>query len=446
VTNDVSGVDAPVATTFHTMWEELAALGRDPRTGGYHRLSWTPAERTCVVWFREQAARRDLVVDEDGNGNLVAWWWPDSGRPDAVRRDRERPDRGRPDRGVVTGSHLDSVREGGAYDGALGVVSALAAVDVLRTRGVRPRRPLGVAVFVEEEGARFGVPCLGSRLMTGALPPDEAARLRDAAGTSLVDAMRQAGHRAELGPSLALLRDPVAFVELHVEQGRQLADLGAPVGLATSIWPHGRWRFEFTGEANHAGTTAMEDRHDPMVTYAMTALAANKRARLLRGRARATFGRVEVEPNQVNAVPSRVRAWLDARAADGRALDTLVRDIHRQAADRAGRDGTRLAVERESRTPAVEFDHALRDRLREVLVARPSVTSGTVVDVGEVPLLATQAGHDAGILASAGVPAAMLFVRNPTGVSHAPAEYVEPLDQLAGVEALAAVLADLLTR
>jgi N-carbamoyl-L-amino-acid hydrolase len=433
VTNDGVGSSAAgaVAPTFHEMWEELAALGRDPRTGGYHRLSWTPAERACVVWFQEQAARRGLVLDGDGNGNLVAWWWPDSASPD----------RGRLDGGVVTGSHLDSVRGGGAYDGPLGVVSALAAIDVLRASGVRPRRPLGVAVFVEEEGARFGVPCLGSRLMTGALTPDEAARLRDATGTSLVDAMRQAGHHAELGPSLALLRDPVAFVELHVEQGRQLADLGAPVGVATSIWPHGRWRFEFTGEANHAGTTAMEDRHDPMVTYAMTALAANKRARLLEGRARATFGRVEVEPNAVNAVPSRVRAWLDARAADERILETLVGDIRRQAGERATRDGTRLVVERESWTPAVEFDPTLRDRLR--LVARVAV-AGTGFEAGEVPLLATQAGHDAGILASAGVPTAMLFVRNPTGVSHAPAEYVDPVDRVAGVGALAAVLADLL--
>lgn len=425
------GVGSSVAATFTAMWEELAPLGRDPRTGGYHRLSWTPAERACVAWFQAQAERRGLVVEGDGNGNLVAWWWPDSGRRD---------------RGVVTGSHLDSVPNGGAYDGPLGVVSALAAVDVLRARGLQPRRPLGVAVFAEEEGARFGVPCLGSRLLTGAVTPEDAARLRDAAGTPLPDAMEQAGNRPELGPSLSLLRDPLAFVELHLEQGRGLADLDAPVGLATRIWPHGRWRFDFTGEANHAGTTAMEDRHDPMLTYAMTALAANKRARLSNGRARATFGRVEVEPNGVNAVPSRVRSWLDARAADEHTLDALVRDIRRQAADRAARDGTRLTVEGESRTSAVEFDHDLRERLREVLAARSVGEGGSSGEPGDVPVLATQAGHDAGILASAGIPTAMIFVRNPTGVSHAPAEYAELVDQLAGVEALAAILADLLGR
>ncbi|MFD2077713.1 N-carbamoyl-L-amino-acid hydrolase [Actinopolymorpha cephalotaxi] len=405
---------------FEQLWKALAPIGRDDRTGGYRRYSWTPAHQECERWFRDEAGRRDLTVEADGNGNLVAWWRPDPARVTG---------------GVVTGSHLDSVPDGGAYDGPLGVVSAFAALDAIRAGGAAagagasaPTRPLGIAVFAEEEGARFGVPCLGSRLLTGALEPDRARGLRDADGVPLTDAMERAGVPVDLGPAPGLLRAPSAFVELHVEQGRALADLGAPVAVARDIWPHGRWRFEFGGRADHAGTTAMADRHDPMLTYAMTALAANKRARLTN--ARTTFGRVRVEPNATNAVPSLVRAWLDARAADEASLDALVEEIRRQAGDRAQRDGTRLEVHPESWTPRVEFDVRLRDRVAARL--------------GSPPVLSTQAGHDAGILAAAGIPAAMLFVRNPTGVSHAPEEYAEPADCLAGVDALAAVLTDLL--
>ena len=402
------------------MWDALLPVGRDRRTGGYHRYAWTPAQRECEAWFTEEAARRGLDVEADGNGNTVAWWRPDPGSTEG---------------GVVTGSHLDSVPDGGAYDGPLGVLSALAAIDLLRARGLEPSRPLGVAVFAEEEGARFGVACLGSRLMTGTLDPGRARDLRDADGVRLPDAMERAGVQPALGPSVGLLHGPSAFVELHVEQGRGLVDLGAPVGLAEGIWPHGRWRFRFEGEANHAGTTPMADRRDPMLTYAMTVLAANKRARLSDAGARATFGRLEVEPNGANAVPSAVSAWLDARAPDDTSLRALVGDVRRLADERAARDGTRLEVRAESETPAVHFDAGLRDRLARGLLARLG---------GPPPVLPTQAGHDAGVLAAAGIPTAMLFVRNPTGVSHAPTEYAEPADCQAGVEALADVLAELL--
>jgi N-carbamoyl-L-amino-acid hydrolase len=223
-------------------------------------------------------------------------------------------------------------------------------------------------------------------------------------------------------------------VELHVEQGRGLVDLDAPVGVATAIWPHGRWRVEVTGRADHAGATRMEDRADPMLTYAMLALAANKQARLLG--ARATFGRIEVTPNATNAIPSRVRAWLDARAEDQQTLDALLEVLTRQGAERAARDGTTVQVAAESRSPRVDFDPGLRDRLATVV--------GTAVHAdAPAPALATGAGHDAGVLATAGVRTAMLFVRNPTGVSHAPDEHAAPEDCRAGVAALAGVLADL---
>ena len=200
----------------------------------------------------------------------------------------------------------------------------------------------------------------------------------------------------------------------------------AAIGVASAIWPHGRYRFDFAGEANHAGTTRMEDRRDPMLSYAMTALAANKQART-RGQ-RATFGRVEVRPNGTNAVPSHVTAWLDARAESDRDLDALLADVSRQAQERAERDGTSLTVTAESVSGEVRFDPDL---------------AAQIAALGDWPVIPTMAGHDAGVLSSAGIPTAMLFVRNPTGVSHSPAEQAETADCLAGVGALADTLAAL---
>src|SRR5690606_8477863 len=231
---------------FDRLWADLEPIGRHPGTGGYRRYTFGAADAELRSWFAGAAASRGLDVETDGNGNMWAWW-------------------GAPGPGaVVTGSHLDSVPDGGAFDGPLGVVSALEAVAELRRRGFAPARPVAVAVFAEEEGARFGVPCLGSRLLTGAIAPERAAALTDADGVTWAEAMAGAGFDpAGLGPDPERAGRIGAFVELHVEQGRALADTGDAVGAARSIWPHGRWRLEFTGRADHAGTTRLADRRDP---------------------------------------------------------------------------------------------------------------------------------------------------------------------------------------
>ena len=396
---------------FEEMWHELAPVGRSSASGGYFRQPWTGAEDELRAWFAEAAEARGLRLETDGLGNQVAWW--DAGTGDAV----------------LTGSHLDSVLDGGAYDGPLGVVSGLAAIDLLRERGVEPARPLGVSVFVEEEGSRFGLACLGSRLATGTLDWSAARELRDRDGTALPDALADAGLGE--GARWSELDRVGCFVELHVEQGRDLVDRDAGVGVASAIRPHGRYRFDFAGEANHAGTTRMEDRHDPMLTYAMTALAASKQARL--AGERATFGRVAVEPNGTNAVPSRVTAWLDARASTEGTLSELVDVVIRQAGERAGRDGTTLEVTAESVSGEVAFDPGLAARLAADHAE------------GDWPVIPTAAGHDAGVLSATGIPTAMLFVRNPTGVSHSPAEHAETADCLVGVSALADSLERLVT-
>jgi N-carbamoyl-L-amino-acid hydrolase len=392
-----------VTATFAELWAEIAPIGRDDK-GGYLRYALSEPELILRDWFRNQADRREMPVTEDGNGNLFAWW----GRPWAAGT-------------VLTGSHFDSVPHGGGFDGPLGIVSAFLAVDLMRGRGLQPEKPLAVAAFVEEEGGRFGVPCLGSRLLTGVIDPDVAGALRDADGVRFDDAL---GGRPA-GP-LPVLGRVSAVVELHIEQGRALCEGDAPVGVARAIWPHGRWRMDFAGDGDHAGTTRMVDRHDPMLTFAYTVLAADKEARL--AGAHATVARMAVEPNATNAIPSLVRGWLDARAADTPTLDRLVEAVVKRAVERAGRDGTRVDIEPESVSPEVVFDAPLVSRLAGLL--------------GGAPILPTGAGHDAGVL-SAHVPTAMLFVRNPTGVSHSPAEHATEADCVAGVEALAKVLGEL---
>jgi beta-ureidopropionase / N-carbamoyl-L-amino-acid hydrolase len=408
--------------SFSALWGSLLPVGRDEGTGGYQRFSWTLADAACRSWFMEEAAVRSLRTQADRNGNLWAWWEPDrTGGAGASGA-------------VVTGSHLDSVPDGGAYDGPLGIVTAFAAIDALREQGCRPARPVAVAAFTEEEGARFGVACLGSRLLTGAADPAQARALTDRDGTTLAEAMAAAGHDpAGIGPDDDLLGGISAYVELHIEQGRALAGLGAAVGVASGIWPHGRWRLTFTGRADHAGTTRLADRRDPMLPCAVAVLAAREAAAGLG--ALATVGKLTAEPGGVNAISSRVTAWLDARAPDEQRLHAVVDQVLAAARDAAAAHTVDLDFRQESVTPAVEFDAALRDRLARALAARGI----------RAPVLATGAGHDAGVL-SARVPSAMLFVRNPSGVSHSPAEHADEADCLAGVAALTAVLEDLACR
>lgn len=400
-----------MTTTFDAMWSAIEPIGRNSATGGYRRFAWTRADSDLREWFAGECASRGMDLTTDRAGNQWGWW----GDPDAAMR------AGRP--GVVIGSHLDSVPDGGAFDGPLGVVSALAAVDALRATGFAPSRPIGVVNFADEEGARFGIACAGSRIITGQLTADRARGLTDADGVSLADAVTRAGRSPDdLGVDDETLRRVGCFVELHVEQGRTLVDTGDPVAIGTGLWPHGRWRIDFTGEANHAGTTRLADRHDAMIGYAHTVLGTRSAAE---GHGcLATIGKVQVRPGGVNAIASGVTGWLDARGADEAAVLDAVADITAIAA------GHGATVRQESWTPPTSFDPALADRLQAVLGP-------------QVPRLGTGAGHDAGILAVHGVPTAMLFVRNPTGISHSPAEFAERDDCHAGVHALADVTREL---
>jgi N-carbamoyl-L-amino-acid hydrolase len=391
-------------TSVSELLDEIAGIGvaRDGR--GYRRFAWTAQDAALREWFAGRAGSLGLDLTEDRAGNQWAWW----GDPDAALA--------RGAAGLATGSHLDSVPGGGNFDGPLGVASALAAVAALRADGFTPARPIGVVNFVDEEGARFGVACSGSRVLTGVLPADRVLGLTDGDGTSMADALRGQGRRPEdLGRDDEAVARIGTFVELHVEQGRYLADTDHPVAVASSIWPHGRWRFDFEGAANHAGTTRLADRRDPMLQLA--ALIAGARAAAQAQGCVATVGKVRVSPNGVNAIPSLATGWLDARGPDEAAVKEIVPLLERQVGARA--------VE-ESWTASTLFDPEFAQSLATLL--------------GDVPVIATGAGHDAGVLAARGIRSAMLFVRNPTGVSHAPDEHADAGDCEAGVTALTRVL------
>ncbi|MDT7724126.1 MAG: beta-ureidopropionase / N-carbamoyl-L-amino-acid hydrolase [Actinomycetota bacterium] len=398
--------------TASRLLDEIATVGRDRVRGGFSRHFFDPAEDELRTWFVERAHRLGLDVETDRNGNIWAWWGTPG--PDAV----------------VTGSHLDSVPGGGAFDGPLGVVSALDAFEALQSKGFVPGKPLAVVVFAEEEGGRFGVPCLGSRLLTGSFDADKARALRDPDGVTLAEAAARAGHEPErFGADPEALSRIGRFIELHVEQGRGLIDLGSPVAVGSTVIAHGRWRFSFSGQGNHAGATLIGDRRDPMIPAAGL-VAAARRAALDMGDARATVGRLIPTPGGTNVIASTVDLWLDARVPGVDRTQALVAEIAEAAKEAALAEGCLVTMTEESYSDTVAFDTGLRDTLNRRL--------------GGVPELPTGAGHDAGILA-AHVPAGMLYVRNPTGISHAPEEFAEVSDVDHGARALADVLEHLST-
>ena len=406
------------ASTVTGLLSEIAAVGADTLRGGYTRPVYSSAELDLRAWFTEQAEARGLAVERDRNGTLWAWW-------DVPGGDRTGS--------VVTGSHLDSVPGGGPFDGPLGVASALVAVDLLKDRfgegAGRRGRALAVAVFPEEEGSRFGVACLGSRLMTGAIDPDRARSLRDADGSTFADVARANGLDPRfVGRDEEALSRIGAFVELHGEQGRGLVDLERPVAVASSIIGHGRWRLSVHGQGNHAGTTLMADRRDPMVAAARIVVAIREAARA-QANARATVGRLQPVPGGTNVIASRVDFWLDVRHPDDAVTAALVEGILGEARLITAEEGCTVELREESLSGTVHFDRGLTEKVRASLPGAP------VLDTG--------AGHDAGVLAPC-LPTAMIFVRNPSGVSHSPEEHVVDEDAELGAVALADALEPLL--
>lgn len=415
--------DAPARATaarFGRWFDSLAAIGGTPERG-WSRFAWTEQDAEARRWFEATAAELGLNAERDANGNLFAWWG----------------DRGQSSHnGVLTGSHLDTVPAGGAFDGALGVVAGFTAIAELQSRAQPPpHRPIGVAAFADEEGARFNTATFGSRLLAGVLDPATVLARTDNDGMTIRQAVTEAGlDPSRMGPDPHRLAGIGCLVELHIEQGLALDRHRTLIGLATAIWPHGRWRLALRGEANHAGTTLLADRRDPTLVLARAIESARRQAARVGGVA--TVGRMVIDPNSTNSVPGRLTAWLDARAPQDAALDTLLAEWEAEVRYTAFEHGVDVELAAESRSPAVRFDIDLALRIDACLRRRRGGAAPVALD--------TAAGHDAGAL-SASIPTAMLFVRNPTGVSHSPLERADMEDCLAGSLALADVLEELAT-
>jgi beta-ureidopropionase / N-carbamoyl-L-amino-acid hydrolase len=365
----------------------LDAVGRDG--DGWTRLAWTDEDAAAGDWFAEQAAAAGLRVERDPAGNRWAvpagegpWW--------------------------ATGSHMDTVRQGGRYDGALGVAAGFAvaaAVDV----------PVAVISFADEEGARFNTPTFGSRALAGRLDLSVLERA-DADGVVLRAAMDAAGMPAADVSGATAWRDRLrGFLELHIDQSRDVFAAGAPFGVVSGLAARVRVVGTFHGRADHAGTTPLDDRADALLAAARVIVRAHELARERPGM-RATAGRLLVEPNAPTTVPALARLWLDARAPDPTTLDSWLAALP-DAPDAHGA----APLEVQSRSDGVRFD----PRVREAL--------------GGAPEFLCFAGHDAGILAEH-LPAGMLLVRNEAGTSHAPDEHVELADAAAAATALARAL------
>lgn len=363
---------------------ELDGVGIGP--DGVDRLAWTPEDAALRAWFERQAADVGLVAERDPAGNLWArpggdppWW--------------------------AVGSHLDSVRRGGRFDGPLGVACGFEIA-------ASSSRPPAVISFADEEGARFNTPTFGSKALTGRLDVEAVLRRRDDEGTALGAAMRAAGVApAGLARAQGWLSKLAGFVEVHIDQSTDVARAGVPVGIVSSLASRIRLEVDIRGRADHSGTTPRAERHDALSAAARLIVAAEDAA----GTLTVTASRIVAEPNAPTTIAARVRVWVDARGTDGEAIESWVRGVESAAADLATRSRVEISISVASRSAGQAFSAQLRSSL---------VRSGTSLIGRPPPEVVCFAGHDAGVLA-ARIPAAMVLVRNVSGVSHSPEESVD---------------------
>ena len=394
--------------------EDINGFGALPG-GGVERVAWSAPEIEARAWLAERCGATGLEVSFDEAGNV--WALPPSGRA------------------VVMGSHLDTVPNGGRFDGALGIAAALAALLHAPGRGDKGE-PLGLVCFTDEEGVRFGLGMTGSRALAGSLAPEELERARDRDGVALTEVLSEAGYDpARVGGAAARRERVSAYLELHIEQGRRLERADVALGVVAAIAGLSQWRVEVRGEANHAGTTAPGDRRDALVPVAALITEA-QRAMTGAGDVVATVGDVTVAGAAPNVVPGRVECALDVRAGEASARDEAVARILGAGRAAARRNGCELeAVESKRFAPAAMDPRAIA-----------ALTEAARAESGEPLVLTSMAGHDAMNLARAGIPCGMLFVRSRAGISHSPEELSTPEDCRAGARALRAAAASLARR
>ena len=398
------------AARLHGRIAELATIG-DTGDGGNCRLALTDDDKAgrdlLVTWMRDLGLR----IDIDAIGNVTGTW-----PADAV----EAP--------VMCGSHIDTVRTGGRFDGNLGVLAGLEAIETVITQGVTLARPLCVGIFTDEEGSRFAPDMLGSLVFVGGMSTEEALDITDRDGLVLGDELARIGYA---GPLPCPRPAPHAYVELHVEQGPVLESTGTTIGAVTGIQGISWQELTITGQPNHAGTTPMHLRHDAGLVAAQIAVAARELTDTSSGPDVATVGRLDLHPDLVNVVPGRAVLTLDMRDTDDAVLSAAEEHMAIVCAELAEAEQVTIESRSLARFEPVEFDPAMVQLVDDVATLHGH----------SVMRLPSGAGHDAQMLARV-CPSAMVFVPSVGGVSHNPAEYTTPEH----VEAGANVLLDLLVR
>ena len=378
------------------------------------RILFSEADLRARAFIRNRARASGLSVREDAVGNLFARW--EGSDPAAAA--------------VGTGSHTDAIPNAGRFDGVVGVLGGFAALDALRHSGFTPRRSLEVLMFTAEEPTRFGLGCLGSRLLAGSLSPDQALSLRDPEGRSLEDLRRTAG----CGGGIESVRLPAgfyhSFVELHIEQGPVLEKEGVPIGIVTSIAGPSSYRLTLHGEGGHAGAVLMPLRHDASLAAAEIALAVERAARESGSPDTVgTAGSWRIEPNAVNSVPNRAVLEIDLRDTRMETRDKALAEIRRAAAEACARRGVRLEFD------AINADPPAAGDPRAIAIAEQASAALGLRSLRMV----SRAYHDSLFMARV-CPTTMIFIPCRNGWSHRPEEYASPEAIAAGAEVLAHTL------
>ena len=380
--------------------ESMEALGRIGATakGGLHRVALTDDDRRgrdlLVRWMREAG----LTVTVDQMGNIFGQRPGGDGRPP-----------------VLMGSHADSVPTGGKYDGQLGVLCALETIRSLNDRKIETRHPVAMAIFTNEEGARFQPAMIGSGVMAGKIPLEDAYNARDRDGLRLGDELERIGY---LGPEPCLPRPLRAYLELHIEQGPILEEEHLPVGVVEGIVAIAWSRLTLTGVQDHAGPTPMRIRHDALVAAAEIIRGVREIPRKIGGDMVSTVGRLDVAPNIPNAIPGRVSMSIDLRAPDEHHITRGLGLVDRLVKEAARAEGVTYELEHYWRVPrtrfALEVVDAIEAAVRSLGCGHRRILSG--------------AGHDAQYMAAI-CPTGMIFVPSRGGRSHCEEEFT-PMDDI----------------
>ena len=385
---------------------ELAQIGAIEGTQGCSRLAFSDADREgrdlVVTWMQDLG----LTVTVDAVGNVVAST-SDDGAAGAV----------------MAGSHIDTVGTGGRYDGNLGVLAGLEVIEATLAAGVDLQRPLAVAFFSNEEGSRYPPDMMGSLAYVGGMSVESVLEVTGADGSVVGEELERIGYR---GSAPCPGATPHAYVELHIEQGPVLDRAGLQIGAVEGVQGISWTELVLTGQSNHAGTTPMTLRRDPMVVAAEVAVAARNIAVEFGGSQVATVGSLTLHPNLVNVVPAHATMTVDLRNTDEKTLQRAEDELRKRTLELAQSEGIDVNSRTLARFEPVEFDDRIVDQIEQLATQRGLSTKR----------MPSGAGHDAQMMARI-CPTGMIFVPSVDGISHNPAEHTDEQDLIAGAQLLA---------